>query len=464
MPRSGWLIVACAVWAAGVAPAAAQAPAPAGTPIFRVFLTDGTSLASYGEWARLDDRVVFSMPLSASADAPDLHLVTIPSAGVDWPKTESYASTVRAQHYAATRGEADFSRLSATVAQTLNEVAFEKDPRRRLEIAERARRALADWPASHFGYRANEVRDILGMLDEVIAELRASAGLSRFDLALSASAPAPPTDTLLAPPTGTELVDQLMAAAKLTETPAERVSLLRMVLTLIDRAVGAFPETWSALMRRTALARIAEEERLDASVAKTRTSTLESATRLAARADVRGLERVRTELLRRDADLRRRRPDEMAALLATVEAQLEAATRLRLTQDQWRLRVAGYRSYERALGPPMETLDHASPSLEDIRAMAGPTPQTLRRLAARLTSEAPRIEQMAPPSELAGVHALFRSAWELATNAVRLRLEAVAANSLDQARHASAAAAGALMLLGRAHGELDAALKAPTLQ
>lgn len=461
MPHLGWLIVALAAWAASTAPAAAQGSAS--TPLYRIFLADGTSLASYGEWARLDDRIVFSMPLSASS-APDLHLVSIPAAGVDWPKTDSYAATVRATHYAATRAEADFGRLSATVAQTLNEVALEKDPKRRLAIAERARRSLADWPGSHFGYRADEVRDIVGMLDEVIAELRASAGLSRFDLALSASAPAPPAETLLTPPTRTDVVDQLMTAAKLTETPAERVSLLRMVLTLLDKAVGAVPERWAALMRRTALARIAEEERIDGEAAKTRTTTLDSAGRLAERADVRGLERLRSRLMRQNAELRSRRPGEMAALLATVDAQLEAAARLRLAQDQWRLRVAGYQSYERAMGVPMKTLDHASPSLEDIRAMAGPTPQTLRRLAARLTSEAPRVERLAPPSELQSVHALFRSAWELATSAVRLRLEAVADNSLEQARHASAAAAGALMLLNRARTELDRALTAPTLQ
>ena len=30
---------------------------------YRVFLADGTALVSFGEWARVDDLVVFSMPL-----------------------------------------------------------------------------------------------------------------------------------------------------------------------------------------------------------------------------------------------------------------------------------------------------------------------------------------------------------------------------------------------------------------
>jgi len=37
-----------------------------GATIFRVFLKDGSSLVSYGELARVDNRVVFSMPTSAS--------------------------------------------------------------------------------------------------------------------------------------------------------------------------------------------------------------------------------------------------------------------------------------------------------------------------------------------------------------------------------------------------------------
>ena len=35
--------------------------------MFRVFLKDGRSLVSYGEVARVGDRVVFSMPTRASA-------------------------------------------------------------------------------------------------------------------------------------------------------------------------------------------------------------------------------------------------------------------------------------------------------------------------------------------------------------------------------------------------------------
>jgi hypothetical protein len=456
-----WTTLAC-LWVTAL-PAPALADEPVGAGIYRVFLTDGTALASYGEWTRLDDRVVFSMPLS-TAEAPDLHLVSLPAARVDWSRTERYARTARASHYAATRGEADFARLSATVAQTLNEVAQQPDPQKRLQVAERARRAMAEWPGNYFGYRAHEVREILGMLDEVIAELRAAAGLSRFDLALRTSALPESAETLLPAPAQSEIVDQLMKVAALADNPAERTSILRTVLALLDRAIGTLPETWAAAVRKTALGTIAEDQRIDAEYGALRTRTVGLATRLAARADVHGLERLRAQAVKDDATLGSRRPGETAALLATIDVNLDAARRLRLAHDQWRLRADGYRAYRRDLGRPLETLASASASLEDIRQLAGPEPQSLRQLDARIARESKRFERVVPPAELQGVHAVFRSAWELAASAVRLRLDAVAANSLEQARQASSAAAGALMLLSRARADLDAALQPPRIQ
>ena len=43
-----------------------------------------------------------------------------------------------------------------------------------------ARKRLASWPRDHYGYRADDVREILGMLDEAISELRVAAGETSF--------------------------------------------------------------------------------------------------------------------------------------------------------------------------------------------------------------------------------------------------------------------------------------------
>jgi hypothetical protein len=142
---------------------AAAAAGPDDVTLLRVFLTDGTSLVSYGEPARVADRVIFSMP-TATTPNPPLHLVNLPIARVDWDRTTRYATTARASHYIETQAENDYAALSNDVAATLNEVALTAEPSQRLAIVQRARQTLADWPQKHFNYRAAEVRQLLGML------------------------------------------------------------------------------------------------------------------------------------------------------------------------------------------------------------------------------------------------------------------------------------------------------------
>jgi len=71
---------------AGAAPAFAEVPT-----LLRVFLNDGTAIVSYGEYARVGDRLVFSMPIG-NVDAkdgsdPPLHVVNLPASAVNWPAT-----------------------------------------------------------------------------------------------------------------------------------------------------------------------------------------------------------------------------------------------------------------------------------------------------------------------------------------------------------------------------------------
>ena len=73
---------------------AAMAQPAASRVLFRVFLSDGRVLSSYGEWSRLDDRVIFSMPTQLTREPVELQLVTIPAQRVDWPRTEQYLSLI----------------------------------------------------------------------------------------------------------------------------------------------------------------------------------------------------------------------------------------------------------------------------------------------------------------------------------------------------------------------------------
>ena len=71
--------------------------------LYRVFLRDGSTLLSYGEFARVADRIVMSIPLGGTTTGPDLHLLSIPADSVDWEKTDGYADAVRASRYAGPR-------------------------------------------------------------------------------------------------------------------------------------------------------------------------------------------------------------------------------------------------------------------------------------------------------------------------------------------------------------------------
>src|SRR3954451_2292837 len=213
-------------WAAVVFAAAMVFPLRAAADevtLLRVFLIDGTSLVSYGEPARVNDRVIFSMPTAAIPNPP-LHLVNLPIARVDWDRTARYAATARASHYVETQAESDFAALSNDVASTLNEVATTAEPAQRLAIVQRARQTLADWPDTHFNYRAAEVRQLLGMLDEAIADLTASRSPGRFSLNLSAFADPPAIVEPLLPPPATpqDAISQVLGAARVVDQSAER--------------------------------------------------------------------------------------------------------------------------------------------------------------------------------------------------------------------------------------------------
>src|SRR5688572_7005485 len=209
--------------AASVAPALLLMCVPAlaadDVTLLRVFLNDGTVLVSYGEPARIDDRVIFSMP-TAATPSPPLHLVNLASARVDWVRTNRYAEAARAARYLETQAESDYAALSGRVTQALNLLTETQDAGRRLAIAENARRMLAIWPQEHYNYRLDEVRQMLSLLDEAIADLRAATGDGRFDLSLTAFTEPPAVEPLAPPPGPKETIEQVLNAARLADTPS----------------------------------------------------------------------------------------------------------------------------------------------------------------------------------------------------------------------------------------------------
>ena len=95
----------------------------------------------------------------------------------------------------------------------------------------------------------------------------------------------------------------------------------------------------------------------------------------------------------------------------------------------------------------------ATVALEQVKSMTGPPTHTIAPLVKKIAQANKSFVKVVPPMELASGHSLIVSAWELADNAFKLRIEAVQANNVDIAQRASSAAAGALMLYQRARAD-----------
>jgi hypothetical protein len=117
--------------------------------------------------------------------------------------------------------------------------------------------------------------------------------------------------------------------------------------------------------------------------------------------------------------------------------------------------------YRRSMLGSFSTFKAATKGLEEVRQMVGPKPGAITPIAQRLARGNRTLYRVKPPPELMPAHTLVRSAWELAESAFRLRLDAATRNSIDGARQASSAAAGALMLFAKARVELDEVMRKP---
>jgi hypothetical protein len=443
---------------------AAQAPPPAAatSPLFRVILHDGTALVSFGEFTRVGDRVVFSMPLD-SPRGDRLQLVNLPASAVNWDSTDQYSAAARYAQYVASRAEADFAVLTGQVASALSEIALAKDATRRLQIAEQTRRLLVAWPMDHFGYRSADVNDMLSLLAGTISELRGAAGVRRFDFDLVATIE-PPTMPLLPDPSATQAIEQVLVAARLSDVPAERITLLRSAISAIDEKAAELPKDWARRTRRSAQAILDADLEVERRYADLSRATVAKASAAAANADVRAVEKAVATLEARDRALGQRRKDQVAGLLALLQEKLDSARRLRLLRDQWARKAEAFRAYKDAAGGPIGRLAKLGPRLEDVKALAGPAMTSLPGLVQSLERICRQLALINPPADLAQAHATLQAAAELGQQAMRTRERAAVQADLAVAWDASSAAAGSLMLLAQARRQIDAVMRPPELQ
>src|SRR5688572_20223385 len=337
------LVAGAIVAPTGVGAEADGPGAGTATTTYRLYLRDGSSVATIGEFARTGDRVVVTIGLGDR-----LTMAPVPAAQVDGTRTDRYTESVRAAHYAATRGDADFAAMSAIVARTLSDIAVTPGRAAQLALAERARRQLADWPREHYGYRAEEVRQTLALLDEVIAGLRAAAGQTTFDVAFVANVLPPPPEPVMPPPSLQDTIEQALRLSMLATPGADRTALAEEARTALTAASAA---PWAAEARARAERILHGERRVDARYAALSQATVRALDRPGRAHDVAGLLRVRARVVDRDAALGRVRPEAVQGLLALVDARLDAARRLQLARDQWASRAPALRRYRRDVAP-----------------------------------------------------------------------------------------------------------------
>jgi len=443
---------------------AAQPRAPQGDVLlYRLFLKDGSFIVSYGEYAKVGQEVVLSMPLGSDVATPTLQLITIPTDSVDWARTDRYSQSVRYQHYASTRAEDDFAVLSAEVAAILNEISLTTDRGRAVQVADEARRRLAAWPGEHLGYRSADVADIIGLIDEAMSRLGNSGAGAPIQLSLVA-APSVQLEPVLGQPTPRDQVRRLVTLAPTALRSADRVAMLRAAVALMDDPRSGISSDESSELRRSLETQIRDELSTDAAYARASTRLLNVAQQSAQAGRVSGVQRVLDSVPEEDARLGRKRPEAVAALRAALDAKLEATREFRLRHDQWTQRRGIYRSYVESVSAQVSQLVKAQASLEAIRALDGPSPRRLAGLQRVLSGGVDRLQGIVPPDQLRATHDLLIAAWRFAVGAVDTRQKAIVAGDLPTAWQASSAAAGAILLLTRAQGELREALKPPVFQ
>jgi len=452
---AGALIVVVAL--GGLSGAARQQSIDADA-IFRVYLKTGQALPAYGESALVGDRVVFTLLLDASPARTSLQLMSLPAANVDVDRTRRYANTIRAKHYAATRGELDYAAMSQEVQRTLGQLPAVQDPKKRLEMALEAKKRLMTWAEGTYGYRAGDVRVLTNLFDEVINELRAAAGEKEFSLDLRVGQSDLEPEPLLPPPTLRECIAMALAAAMAADTVDDRMAVL-------NAAVAAAGDDPAAADLRNALTReLGDDSRTTAAYESLVSEVRTQADAARKKGDVAGIEAAITTLAARDQELGARRAPMVAALSTELNAMLEATRTYRARVDRY-LKVRGtLLAYERQVRPTMSGFDGLLPILASVRDTRYTSYERLVVASARLASLQAALVGVEAPEDLVDVHASLASAIQMAAHAVERRKRGISTANSTYDTEASTAAAGALMLAQLAREQLVVRLYPPKIQ
>ena len=443
-----------------------QEPAPALTPsvvVFRIFMKDGRTLASYGEYACVGDRIIFSLAVG-DLGSTALPLVSVPLSSVDVGRTEQYAEAVRGAQFAASRGPREYEALTTEVSKAVEAVYRMPDAGARLVLAQNIRAKLVTWAAASHGYRAGDVRNLVQMVDDIISQLRAALGLSEFSFDLVSGVPEPVQVPLAPAPSLRESIEMALGAAEVVDPGAERLGVLRAALQASAGLPASDPRDGEATLTARVQRTLAEETATEHAYANLIADALGQATAAAHAGDVRAILALRDRVFARDHVLGGRRPADLASIMTTIDDTLKAAQLQRLALDHWDATHDSIEAYRVKIVKVLNDIMALTPVLDAVRDLAGTPVSRLVSGEQRLIDLGATVDHITPPADLRPVHDLLASALQMARQACALRRRAVLGNDIGTAHDASAAAVGAQMLVARAREELTAHLRPPDVK
>jgi hypothetical protein len=232
------------------------------------------------------------------------------------------------------------------------------------------------------------------------------------------------------------------------------VPLQQLILSVLDPRRASLPSDWAKATRRDVESALKADERKNLRYSELVRSALDDAASRAGRADVEGIGRLLDEVRREDTKLGSDRPGQMSALVATLEAYARQAQRRRLEQQSVARRLDEHAEYRRETSAIVKGLRQLEKDMSGIRGAVVPQRKRLTEISAALQGFLTILAVLTPPAELTAAHENLLTSIRLMQEAARLCLQPSVAGNVEAIQNASAAAAGAQLLLSRARAEI----------
>ena len=384
-----------------------------------------------------------------------MEAVSIPRSAVDLEATARASESVRASRYLQTRGPLDFADLGRDVSTALNRVPSQPDPIARMELVEGVRRRLIEWPAAHYGYRASDVNEAVSLLDPILGQFRAAAGVNRFDLNLVAPSGAPLPAVTFRQPTLVDLIENAMRLVTLLPVAAERTAVLRTAAASLERHRAELPAVWLETGQRRVLEALRSEIRIDDAYGKLSADVITRAVRAAAEGNVRAISALQSDLMERDRRLGGTRRDVLASTMAALRAQYDLAALVQLQRDQRTLGAEAVRTYADAVDPALRRFESVRADLREFDRIST-TSSKMAALRESIEFVKRRLTESPPPPQVAEAHGLLLTAAYLAGVALQETVDPRLTREMASSVRASAASE-ALTMFDRGRQAVEAA-------